>query len=295
MSSASNSRQPQGSAFKQQQLKAWTPILTPKAVIVTLFIVGIIFIPLGVVFLVTSNGVVEARTEYSGTCFQNGVMVPSCNVQITIEKDMAQPVYFYYELDNFFQNHRRYVKSRSDEQLRGDSDPSTDDCEPAADPAAGREFCGLIANSRFNDTFRLLSPTSTEIPMTKQGIAWKSDVENKFKAGTDEDLIVWMRTAGLPKFKKLHRIINTDLPAGTYSVDINQTYPVHQFDGKKSIVLSTTKWLGGKNNFLGLAYIIVGSLCLLLAILFALKHMMSPRALGDTSYLQWNRTKAARD
>ncbi len=30
----------------------------------------------------------------------------------------------------------------------------------------------------------------------------------------DEDLAVWMRTAAMPTFKKLHRIIKTDLNAG---------------------------------------------------------------------------------
>ena len=32
---------------------------------------------------------------------------------------MAAPVYLYYQLDNFYQNHRRYVSSRSDTQLAG--------------------------------------------------------------------------------------------------------------------------------------------------------------------------------
>ena len=34
---------------------------------------------------------------------------------------MKAPVYVYYELDNFYQNHRRYVKSRSDSQLEGEN------------------------------------------------------------------------------------------------------------------------------------------------------------------------------
>ncbi len=42
----------------------------------------------------------------------------------------------------------------------------------------------------------------------------------------DEDFVVWMRTAGLPTFKKLYRIINTDLQPGNYSVTIqNSTRP----------------------------------------------------------------------
>jgi len=39
----------------------------------------------------------------------------------------------------------------------------------------------------------------------------------------DEDFVVWMRVAGLPTFKKLHRIINVDLEPGTYTVEIQNS------------------------------------------------------------------------
>jgi hypothetical protein len=44
-------------AFKQQQLRAWQPILTPFPVILSFLIVGIIFIPVGVALLIASNNV----------------------------------------------------------------------------------------------------------------------------------------------------------------------------------------------------------------------------------------------
>lgn len=63
----------------------------------------------------------------------------------------------YYGLSNYYQNHRRYVKSRDDDQLLGrlSSTPSTD-CVPFAyiDIINGEQMpiapCGAIANSLFN-------------------------------------------------------------------------------------------------------------------------------------------------
>lgn len=63
----------------------------------------------------------------------------------------------------------------------------------------------------------------------------------------DEHFIVWMRTAGLPNFRKLWGRIQETLVAGTYEFEIKNYYDVDTFDGQKSIVLSTSGPLGGKN------------------------------------------------
>lgn len=59
----------------------------------------------------------------------------------------------YYGLSNYYQNHRRYVKSRDDEQLLGrfDKPPSTD-CLPFAFDSENKPIapCGAIANSLFS-------------------------------------------------------------------------------------------------------------------------------------------------
>lgn len=165
---------------------------------------------------------------------------------------------------------------------------------------------------------------TTNVAMSGKDISWKSDREHKFKAKTDltgttsqspllddfvtgytfpanitenEDFIVWMRTAGLPTFKKLHRKIeDQDFKAGsTLTFTVDSVYEVEQFDGEKAIVISTTSWLGGKNSFLGWAYIAVAILCLILATGFGLKAKLSPRPLGDMAYFQWSGASAARD
>ena len=42
----------------------------------------------------------------------------ACSVNVDLP-NMKAPVYFYYKLDNFYQNHRRYVKSKNEDQLAG--------------------------------------------------------------------------------------------------------------------------------------------------------------------------------
>lgn len=67
----------------------------------------------------------------------------------------------YYKLTNFYQNHRRYVKSLNTDQLKGDAkdvgDLEDGDCKPLAKRDGKPIYpCGLIANSIFNGAPRLV-------------------------------------------------------------------------------------------------------------------------------------------
>jgi len=337
-----HSKRPEDTNFKQQRLKAWQPLLTPAYVIATFFVIGIIFIPIGAVIYSASSNVVELTTRYDTVCALGS---SDCQLTINIEKDMKGPVYFYYRLTNFYQNHRRYVKSRSDDQLAGTSISSTATCDPLQSDSrnVGLFPCGLIANSMFNDTFSFQLKAmgqSTFVSLTadETEISWKSDRDKKFKdpglsngepwtvadssltrnlsesvngvlprtigltpQGTlnpsasppklgieDEHFIVWMRTAGLPTFKKLWARFPDGFNAGdVVHVFVDNQFPTAAFNGEKAVVLSTTSWLGGKNDFLGIAYLTVGCLCIALGAVFWIKHCVSPRPLGDMQYLNW--------
>jgi hypothetical protein len=309
-----------------------------------------------------------------------------------IKETMTKPVHLYYQLDNFYQNHRRYVKSRDDMQLRGIDNwkkkhkytwdtsvkmdtptttggftaPEVFKCSPLTlpDHISGKDCtwnsttkyknrdipckvmwpCGLIAGSFFNDFFTPLNQKDkktelmvlnadgtykiTDLKWSEENIAWASDRSTKFKKPTvetagwnydddvakgvssdyyhlsqmypnfpnlqrdgveNEHFIVWMRTAGLPTFRKLYARIDETLEAGSsFTVYVITGFNVTSFMGLLRLVLSTTSWMGGKNSFLGIAYIVVGSISLLLGVVFLVMDKIKPRKLGDTNYLVWS-------
>jgi len=77
-------------------------------------------------------------------------------------------------------------------------------------------------------------------------------------------------------------------------VTVNNRYNTYDFDGKKYVVLSENSWVGGKNNFLGILMIVLGSLAILIALaFFAAYHLnfVKRRHFGDLSQLSWNKMK----
>ncbi|OAD77697.1 hypothetical protein PHYBLDRAFT_164593 [Phycomyces blakesleeanus NRRL 1555(-)] len=58
-------RKPDEGAFKQQRLPAWQPVLTPRTVLPTLFIIGIIFTPIGGLLYWSSGRANEIMLNYS--------------------------------------------------------------------------------------------------------------------------------------------------------------------------------------------------------------------------------------
>ncbi|KAF2266105.1 CDC50 family protein-like protein [Lojkania enalia] len=375
-------RRPANTAFRQQRLKAWQPILTPKTVLPLFFIVGIIFAPIGGLLLYASSQVQELSIDYTdciaqapfttadfdGDSPKTLAAVPSdkvtatfknamngrpewgkanetvtypggnaelfteiCILSFNIPNNINPPILFYYRLTNFYQNHRRYVKSFDIEQLKGKPRSAgqvrSSDCDPLNVAPNGKPYypCGLIANSQFNDTFGVLeasNPADGGPPtynMTTEGISWNSERDlykkTEYKPedvvpppnwqtryrngsyegtelpdlGLDEPFQVWMRTAGLPTFSKLAMRNDKDvLREGIYRLKIYNHFPVTVYGGTKSILISTRTVMGGRNPFLGIAYVVVGGLCILLGAVFTATHLIKPRKLGDHTYLSWN-------
>lgn len=284
------------SRFKQQNLPAWRPVPTILSIIIVFSFFGILFIILGIVLLVYSKKIKSAKLDYTD-CELNKI----CEKKIKLENDIDAPVFIYYQLDGFFQNSRRYIKSKETDQLTGDKIDAHDNCEPAETNAEmgfdentlaldGKTFlvknktavpCGLMAKTFFNDSF-IFKIGESELIVDDKNIAFDKDKklynENPDKSKqwidmTDEHFLVWMRPAGLPNPKKLWGKINQDLKKGeTIDVFINNNYNVSHYDGKKKIILSNANRFGGKNNFLGISYIVVGGISILCAVFFPIGY-----------------------
>lgn len=205
---------PKNSNFKQQTMKAYKPVPTVKSAAIIFTVLGIIFIIVGAVLLSYSLEIIEYKERYDNKddCKKTDKGESyTCSVTFKVKEKMKEPVYFYYQLNNFYQNHRRYVKSKSAKQLAGDSISKSTadvDCDPvvtmkdlkrSADTLWGdwseedatsdsivANPCGLIAKTFFNDTYSMQKSTGEKVEIKEDDIAWQSDKDNKFKRNDDK-------------------------------------------------------------------------------------------------------------
>ncbi len=115
------------------------------------------------------------------------------------------------------------------------------------------------------------------------------DTISPLEGVTSEHFINWMRTAGLPSFRKLYGKIDGDFRAGDQiTFDLTLNYEVLSFGGTKSLVITNLGVTGTKSTALSGLFVVMGSVSLTIGVLFALKRLVKPRPLGDIRELSWN-------
>jgi len=323
--------------FTQQDLPSWKPLLSAAAVSFWLFFLGIVCLVLGVFCKMSSDEVVDLRFRYDdlpqcitgddNAARQDAMFATygegtACEYEVVVTKEMKAPVYLYYEMHNFYQNHRRFLGSRT--QLRNRGWEKTDKEQAKCDPkryvdmnqTLEVEPCGLAAWSFFNDTYAVYKvedgKNDTQVTVNEKGISWAIDRDDNFAdhhaknfnmeiykdhrgGGTivgpinqNEHFLVWMREAAVANFWKLWGKIEEDIPAGTkLKFKIANRYNSYGYDGKKFVILSTTTWLGGKNEPLWVMTILTGIFSGAVAAYFLYVHMYHVREFADISYLSW--------
>lgn len=319
---------------KEKKPSVWEfrPVPTIHSTVTCFVIFGIIFLVLGILILYVSNQIKDIEVRYdnidecSKAFVDTKVSINStnivnieeeadlssilkfklknhqCMINFTLFEQLDSPIYIYYELDNFYQNHRRFIKSFSINQLAGsvlNSSQIEDDCSPIVtvkdlginktiggyylEPDAPANPCGLYPRSFFNDTYSIYSANSGKVFINETGIAYPSDKNSRFISPlnaerlqwlnvSDEHFMVWMRPAATSNFRKLWGRIENNLEPGNYSLLIDNYYDVEYFGGKKTFVISTSSILGGRNTFLGTCFIILAAVCLLSGALFAIAY-----------------------
>lgn len=306
-------------AFKQQLMKSWRPKPTLKCAITIYVIIGLIFFALGIAILVESNSIFEYQQRYDSSCPKIG---QNCFINFQITTQVQQPIYFFYRLTNFYQNHRRYVQSIDFNQLKGQvyvNASAIPNCSPVIlnahtfrtvsianttlDPQAAAFPCGLVARSMFNDSFTLYlntNGTNSTINISNKGIAWPDDINYRYKNlpanqsnlqwmdVEDERFMTWMKMAPFMDFRKTWGVINSNLPVGNYTLVINNNWNSTIFSGQKWIVLSQTNAFGGTNYFLAYSYLAIGGVAILLAILFIFRKITRPKGMLDKKIREYS-------
>eukprot|EP00917_Polyrhabdina_sp_WS-2016_P023633 GHVP01051208.1.p1 GENE.GHVP01051208.1~~GHVP01051208.1.p1 ORF type:complete len:346 (+),score=37.60 GHVP01051208.1:115-1152(+) len=314
--------------FHQQSLKAWQPILKPSTVSAIFFIAGIFFLIVGSIFLAVVTSTRECTVQYedpdlscsdAAVCTKPLIVLMDKNncVGNLNDNTLKAPIFLYYGLTSFYQNHRRYYSSRNEAQLRGEVITDPGDlvtCDPIITLVDGRILspCGLAAWSVFNDTISIQS-NGVDIPLDEsmEAIAWPTDKDRFHNPDTQDPniyewlnpdifpgkvenphFVVWMRTAALPNFRKLYARIDQDLELPV-QILISSRFPTAIYGGTKTIVVAETSWLGGRNVVIGASYVVVGFIGILCGTFFFVMNYRKPRIVGDVRYLNWKHGKNA--
>ena len=284
------------SKFKQQKLPGWRTDPSMFNAIFFFFSLGILSIGIGVAISFFSEDIVEYEEFYNET---KGFLT------FNITKKMKADIMVYYKVYNFYQNNRRFMNSRSEDQLKGLNISESEmknrhECDPiitndnlridlSIDNLNGSDIanpCGLMARSfiLFDDTIRFYDNTNLAyIPINETNIARKYDRENYKNTSNfskpwlniaDEHFLVWMRPAPFANFTKLYGRINQDIEPNTI-ITVNITHGKYYNETEyiesginKSIIITTVNSFGGKNKDLALSYWAFGILCIVIGIAF---------------------------
>lgn len=151
----------------------------------------------------------------------------------------------------------------------------------------GYTNCGSYTyiGGRLNQTYYYWYPDDENVQYLHESFP---NIVTPLEGVKNEHFVNWMRTAGLPQFRKLYGIITEDVKKGEVIVfNIITNYEVASFRGSKKIILTTLADFGNRNYALGNSAIIIGTLSLAVGIFFAAKRVISPRSLGDIRVLNW--------
>jgi hypothetical protein len=110
-----------GNFILRQELNSYNPECNPKCGIIVNTFFTLLFLTIGAPIVYLSKKTIEFKLPYTDCSKKiSNSDGKFCQLIINVNVTMPAPVFFYYELDNFYLNHRDIVKSKSWSQLRGE-------------------------------------------------------------------------------------------------------------------------------------------------------------------------------
>uniref|UniRef100_A0A0K0ENE6 Cell cycle control protein 50A n=1 Tax=Strongyloides stercoralis TaxID=6248 RepID=A0A0K0ENE6_STRER len=199
---------PQESKWIQQNLPSYRPQYSFICSISFIICIGIGCLVMTLVIMINLNTMEEISIDYTD-CYKENISKiiekdekyilsyhkttfdeynnTICTFRFELLKEIKGNIIFQYSLHKFYQNWKSYFDDRSDYQLEGHPQ-SIDGCkkfkidQKTQLPIAP---CGSIANTMFNDTFKLLIFDNQnylyQIPWDAEDIIWSIDKKKKFK------------------------------------------------------------------------------------------------------------------
>lgn len=232
------------SRFKQQKIPGWRILPSMFYAILYFFSVGILCLGIGIALILISEEIIYKQEFFNNNTY----------VIFNITKKMKSDIMVYYKVNNYYQNNRRYISSKSYDQLYGENITLDDmikrhDCDPIITnkdmginesvfnkPLDEKELaipCGLMAKSfkLFNNSYifeYIKGPNFNEnsdniIEVNTTNIARKFDrkkynnsfnIKKQWLDLKDEHFMVWMRPSPFANFSKLYGRINQDIEKG---------------------------------------------------------------------------------
>lgn len=81
-------------------MKVWRPQLNPVVGLVTFGLYTIVFFIFGAILKSSSDSVVDSVHQYDIN--ENCAIGKTCTLEFEVKDEMKAPVYFYYQLENFY-------------------------------------------------------------------------------------------------------------------------------------------------------------------------------------------------
>lgn len=200
------SKKKRGHYIFRQELKNLTIETTPLCSFLCNLTVAILLLGCAIPIKNSVQGFKSYRANYTH-CEYNQKLVNrtkdyNCKVNISIDEDLDGPVYVFYEIEDFYINHKEFIRSKQQQALRDNKTQGEEFtmCEGAQYMYQVKEDgnytsidgsllqntsiaspCGLIAKYHFNDRFMLYDQSQKVVPINETGIAYKEHKDLLFK------------------------------------------------------------------------------------------------------------------